>query len=140
VQAVTLTDLSSWPVAVLRYSENYGDAEVRAFLADMTALLGRGEPFALAIVTHPAQFARTLSPETHRAYALGVKGNRGAMQRLCRGLAFVVADEGARDAYAAKVAANGPKVFGAPMRVFTTLREARAWLATRLTHASKGTL
>jgi hypothetical protein len=137
---MTLTDLSSWPVAVLRYSERYGDAEVRAFLADMAALLSRGEPFALAIVTHPAQFTRTLSPETHRAYVLGVKGNRSAMQRLCCGLAFVVADEGARDAYAAKVAENGPKIFGAPMRVFATLREAHAWLETRLTRASKGTL
>lgn len=125
---MTLTDLSRWPVAVLRYTEKYGDDEVRAFLADMAALLSRGEPFALAIITHPTQFTRTLSPEVNRAYALGVKGNRSAMQRLCRGLAFVVADEDARKAYAAKVGENGPKVFGAPMRVFATEAEACAWL------------
>ena len=38
---MTLTDLSSWPVAVLRYTETYGDDEVRArrvadFIAGMT--------------------------------------------------------------------------------------------------------
>jgi hypothetical protein len=137
---VTLTDLSSWPVAVLRYSENYGDDEVRSFLADMAALLNRGETFALAIVTHPAQFNSALSPEVSRAYALGVKGNRSAMQRLCRGLAFVVADEGARDAYAAKVGENGPKVFGTPMRVFGGENEARAWLEARLAPSPEGAL
>ncbi|ADI14286.1 hypothetical protein [Truepera radiovictrix] len=54
------------------------------------------------------------------------------MRRLCRGVAFVVADPERRAAYAATVAQNGPKVFGAPMRAFATLREAEAWLTGRL--------
>lgn len=137
---LTLTDLTRWPVAVLRYSSRYGDDEVRAFLADMAALLDRSEPFALAIVTHPAQFERFLSPEVSRAYALGVKANREALAARCRGLAFVVADEEARDAYAAKVSENGPKVFGTPMRVFATKGEARAWLETCLIPTPKGNL
>jgi hypothetical protein len=130
---MVIVDEEQWPVLVIHLAGAMTEDSVDAYNAALDRAIGRGEPFAAAMVSTPEYLSAPPNNVVANKTMKWLKANKPALRATCRGIAMIVPDAEHRAMMEPKVAKQGEQVYGCPTRVFATLDDAQLWLRQQLT-------
>jgi hypothetical protein len=124
-----MVELVGWPIVELDASEATPEAAPSVVFDTLMAAVERQEMFA-AVVRMPEvpPRGRRVAGAVERVRML--KRLRPGLVEHCRGLAFVMSEEGQRNN--AKALRSGPTMWGCPTFATDDPRQARSWAQARL--------
>ncbi|MGY3859414.1 hypothetical protein [Aeromonas intestinalis] len=117
-------DATEYPIVWMDYEPARG-ASVEAALADISALLVRGQPLVFLATGEPGNGNDKAGAEDRRTVALWMKSNKHAIRRFALGHVQIVPESTKRVAMRA-FAVVFAKFWGYPMFVVASEEEARA--------------
>ena len=123
-------DTTSWPLLRVRFAGAITDHEFERYLADLDAILNRGERYACVIVTEknaPMTKSRHAKMQAH-----WMASREESLRTQCLGLSFVLASSVLRGAYKAILWMQPIPI---PHQVCKHVPDAVAWATARLAEA-----
>lgn len=120
---------AEWPIVHYAIEGTIEDeAEIQAYIADITGLLARRQPYCSVI---DLRHATVPSASLRRRQADWQQEHDDALRRYCRGAAFVTTSKLVKGAI---IAIGWLQPWPHPVDYFTTVSEARVWAADQLKH------
>jgi hypothetical protein len=120
---------SEWPIVHYTIEGTIDDeAEIQAYIADISGLLSRRQPYCSII---DLRRATVPSAALRRRQADWQQEHDDALRRYCRGAAFVTTSKLVKGAV---MAIGWLQPWPHPVDYFTTISEARDWAAEQLKH------
>jgi hypothetical protein len=124
-----MAELAGWPVVELDVSGVAPEAASTVVFDTLMSAVQRRETFAAVLrMPEAPPRGRRIAGVAERVRML--KRLRPGLVEHCRGLAFVLSEEGQRNN--AKALRSGPKMWGCPTFATDDPRQARSWALARL--------
>jgi len=119
------------PVIVFHAIEPMTVQDVQAMIDIAEKLLNAGEAFAL-IMTIDGGDSKQREKGANAMLVRWIKQHKSTFSRLCAGVASVVPTSALLALYRPMAKIAGPRMYGCPVEVFTSLEEALDWANSQL--------
>lgn len=125
-------DASEWPVLIFHFDGALSVDDVDVYNGALDTALARGDRFGVMMVASLAYLESGRNSEVANKTMKWLKMHKPQLSAWCVGIATVIADDERREAFAQVTDQQGEKVYGCPMRAFTTIEAAQTWLRKQL--------
>ncbi|MCW5878074.1 MAG: hypothetical protein KIS80_04320 [Anaerolineales bacterium] len=124
-------DIEHKPVYVFHSIEPVMKADMQAIIEMGNQLIAENEPFALVMVS-VGEDSKDREKGANAMLTQWVKESKSELQRLCAGMASVVATSRLMAIYKPIMKSVGSRMYGFPLEMFTDIEEAKQWARGQL--------